>query len=113
MIRNTAIPGREDTAERNTVPAHILGFIQGMLQPYNVAWDRVYESITAPANVGATVSQDSFLSTEELCRLLHVSRVTIFRYMRAGKIKSHKLGRRNLYSVAEVMAAVKGGTVDA
>jgi len=87
-------------------------YIHGMLLPYHVAWDRVYKAMTAPADAEAA-SQDSFLSTEELCGLLHVSRVTLHRYKVAGRIQAHKLGRRNLYSVAEVMAAVKGGAADA
>lgn len=110
MAKPYVVPGQTDAAERNAVPAHVLGFIQGMLQNYNIAWDKVYEAITSPVDTeAAAVTADRFLSTEELGELLHVSRVTIFRYIRAGKIKSHKLGRRNLYSVAEVMAAVKGG----
>ena len=81
----------------------------------NGKWNRVRDAIQAvdvneaePAAV-----QDRFLSTEEIGELLHVSRVTIFRYMKAGKIQSHKLGRRNLFSLREVMAAVKGGAADA
>ena len=108
MVKTNVIPGREDVAERNAVPEHVVDYIHGMLLPYCVAWDRVYEAITAPTSAESAASQDSFLSTEELAELLHVSRVTIFRYVRTGKLKPHKLGRRNLYSVAEVMATLKG-----
>ena len=106
-----------EEAHSSNIPQHVLACVQTLLQPHlnPGRWNKVRDAILAvevdesePAPV-----QDRFMCTEELGELLHVSRVTIFRYMRAGKIKSHKLGRRNLYSVAEVMAAVKGGAADA
>lgn len=96
------------------VPEHVLELVRLALSAYQTPddWKRVRKAILSPCNSGPESTpmpvQDRFMSTEELSEFLHVSRVTIFRYVRAGKIKSHKLGRRNLYSVAEVMAAVKG-----
>ena len=119
--RTVRSPQREaklaEEAHSSNIPQHVLDCGQTLLQPHlnPGKWNKVRDAILAvevdesePAPV-----QDRFMCTEELGELLHVSRVTIFRYMRAGKIKSHKLGRRNLYSVAEIMAAVKGGAADA
>ncbi len=112
MTKNQVFPGGKNSPERKTVPEHVLDYIQGMLLPYHVTWDRVYEAITASTNDEAkATTQDSFLSTEEIGELLHVSRVTIFRYMRAGKIQAHKLGRRNLFSLNEVIATLKNEEV--
>lgn len=101
------------------VPQHVLKLVELALGDYLTRADlaRVRKAILSPCNgepeLMSTPMQDRFMCTEELTEFLHVSRVTIFRYMRAGKITAHKLGRRNLYSVAEVMAAVKGGAADA
>ena len=109
----------EFAEEKNSspIPEHTLKLVELALSDYQTRadWARVREAILLPYadKLEHAPAQDRFLCTEELCELLHVSRVMIFRYMRDGKIKSHKLGRRNLYSVAEVMAAVKGGAADA
>ena len=101
--QNKAKAGRTSTI----LPQPVQACIESLLVPYPEIAGRVRQAIQSPPELKPV--QDSFLSTEELGDLLHVSRPTIFRYMRAGKITPHKLGRRNLYSVAEVMAAVKGG----
>ena len=93
------------------IPQNVLDCVQAVLRPYldKPTLNKVRDAILAVNDDKPEPVQDHFLSTEELGELLHVSRVTIFRYVCAGKIQAHKLGRRNLYSVAEVMAAVKGG----
>lgn len=91
------------------VPQNVLDLVQGVLLPFRdrVSWERVYNAIISDENT--VLVQDRFLSTEELCELLHISRPTVHRYMKAGKLKAHKLGRRNLYSLMEVQDALKGG----
>ena len=98
-----------------SVPQHALDIVQITLQPYldKLTLNKVREAILSVKDSKPAPVQDRFLSTEEICELLHASRTTVFRYMKAGKIQAHKLGRRNLYSVAEIMAAVKGGAADA
>lgn len=95
----------------SSIPQNVLDCVQAVLRPYldKPTLNKVRDAILAVNDDKPEPVQDRFLSTEELGELLHVSRVTIFRYVCAGKIQAHKLGRRNLYSVAEVMAAVKGG----
>ena len=112
MTKRHALPGEAVDSERKIVPEHIVDYIHGMLLPYPVAWDSVYNAITSSANDEAeTSSPGSFLSTEELCNFLHVSRPTLFRYMKAGKIRAYKLGRRNLFSLNEVLATLKNTEV--
>ena len=109
----------EFTEERTSspIPERTLKLVELALSDYQTPkdWERVRRAILFPndSKPETVPVQDRFMCTEELCELLHVSRVTIHRYKHAGKIKSHRLGRRNLYSVAEVMAAVKGGEADA
>lgn len=109
MTKSHVFPGVADDLEREAVPTRIVDYIHGMLLPYPVTWDRVNKAITSHASNEAVVSMpNSFLSTEELSEFLHVSRVTVFRYMKAGKIRAYKLGRRNLFSLREVVDALKG-----
>ena len=91
------------------VPQSIQDCIRSILSPYKVSWDKVQEAILSPVNRNqkSATEEETILSTEELAELLHVSRVTIFRYMKAGKIQSYKLGRRNLFSLNEVIATLK------
>lgn len=93
-------------------PEHVLKLIKLALDDYLTRddWARVRKAILSPCDSKpeSEPEQDRFLSTEAICELLHVSRVTIHRYKVAGKIRAYKLGRRNLYSVAEIMAALKG-----
>ena len=105
-----------DSAPAPTIPPNILDSIRIALGPYmdSDAWEAVCRTIMSPKHSvqQATPEQeDRLLSTEELCNLLHTSRATVFRYMKAGKIKAYKLGRRNLFSLNEVLATLKNEEV--
>lgn len=47
-----------------------------------------------------------YLSTSELAKLLHVSRIAVFKKIQAGKIKAFKIGRNYVIPVEEFMNAV-------
>ena len=47
-----------------------------------------------------------YLSTNELAKLLGVSRVAIFKKIQSGKIKGFKVGRNYVIPVEEFMTAV-------
>ena len=47
-----------------------------------------------------------YLSTSELAKLLHVSRIAVFKKIRTGKIKAFKVGRNYVIPVEEFMNAV-------
>lgn len=97
------------------VPQRVLDIIQNVLVPYedHVPWEGVRNAILSPAQFQRETeqTQEKILSTEELTEILHVSRVTIFRYLKAGKIRAYKFGRRNLFSLREVIAALKNEEV--
>ena len=46
--------------------------------------------------------EDEWLTREEVCDMLHITYTTLWRKEKDGKIKKHKMGRRNLYSKNEV-----------
>ena len=104
-----------EEAHSSSIPQNVLDCVQTVLRPYldKPTLNKVRDAILSVNDSKPEPVQDRFLSTEEIGELLHVSRSTAFRYMKAGKIKAYKLGRRNLYSVAEVVAAVKGGRANA
>ena len=93
----------------SSIPQNVLDCVQTVLRPYldKPTLNKVRDAILAVNESKPEPAQDRFLSTEEIGELLHVSRVTIFRYMKAGKIQAHKLGRRNLFSLNEVIATLK------
>ena len=99
----------------SSIPQNVLDCVQAALRPYldKPTLNKVRNAILSVNDSEPEPVQDRLLSTEEIGELLHVTRVTIFRYMKAGKIRAYKLGRRNLFSLREVMAAVKGGGANA
>lgn len=49
---------------------------------------------------------DEFLTTEQVCKLLKVSRGTIINWRAAGKLESHKIGQRILFKREEILAKI-------
>ncbi len=47
-----------------------------------------------------------YISTAELAKLLHVSRVAIFKKIQSGKIKAFKIGRNYVIPIEEVMSSI-------
>ena len=106
------LPQNEVEVSTN-IPQNILDSIRIALGPYmnREGWETVRGAILSPNQYNHDLPrerEDQLLCTEELAGKLHVSRVTIFRYMKAGKIRAYKFGRRNLFSLNEVMATLKG-----
>ncbi len=95
------------------VPQNVLDYVQGALSAYGVSWDKVKDAILSPEDIEQKPNplEDRFLSTEEVASFFHVSRVSIHRYCKAGKLHAYKMGRRNLFSLSEVMQSLKGGEV--
>ncbi len=50
---------------------------------------------------------DEFLTTEQVCKLLKVSRSTIINWRAAGKLESHKIGNRILFKREEILSKIK------
>ena len=53
--------------------------------------------------------EDGFYDRDELCNLLHITYPTLWRIEKKGLLKSHKIGRKNLYSKQEVNQLMKYG----
>ena len=49
---------------------------------------------------------DEWLTSDQVCRLLHVSKSTIVNWRSAGKLKSHKIGSRILFKREQVLAKI-------
>jgi excisionase family DNA binding protein len=47
-----------------------------------------------------------YVSTAELAKLLHVSRVAVFKKIQSGKIKAFKIGRNYVIPMEEVLSAI-------
>ena len=47
-----------------------------------------------------------YISTAELAKLLHVSRVAVFKKIKSGKIKAFKIGRNYVIPMEEVLSAI-------
>ena len=50
--------------------------------------------------------QKEFLTSKEVCSLLHISPTTLWHYTREGKLNSHRIGRRKLYRYEELKDAI-------
>lgn len=48
-----------------------------------------------------TIHSNNFLSTSQVAELLNVSRITIFRWIKEGTLKAHKVGRNYVVSQEE------------
>lgn len=55
------------------------------------------------------MENEEFYTRKSLCDFLHISYPTLWRIEKAGLLKSKKIGRKNLYSKAEVNQLVKSG----
>jgi len=49
----------------------------------------------------------SFYSTSEVAALFGVNRVTIYRWVKGGKIEAYKIGRRHKISASEVVRLLR------
>ncbi len=63
---------------------------------------KVEENITKP-------DEEGFYNRNEICDLLHIAYPTLWRIEKSGLLKSQKIGRKNLYSKAEVNQLMKSG----
>lgn len=54
-------------------------------------------------------NDEGFYDRDELCSFLHISYPTLWRIEQAGILNKQKVGKKNLYSKAEVNLLVKSG----
>lgn len=53
-----------------------------------------------------TPEQDELITIKEACQLLNVSRATLFRYEKQGKVKVYGIGARRLIKKAELIESL-------
>lgn len=46
--------------------------------------------------------QKEFLTREEVCQMLQINSITLWRYARDGRLKQHRVGRRVFFLAEEV-----------
>lgn len=63
---------------------------------------KVEEKISKP-------DEEGYYNRNEICDLLHIAYPTLWRIEKSGLLKSQKIGRKNLYSKAEVNQLMKSG----
>ena len=73
--------------------------------------DVIYKTVSRcleEKHIGNYVEK-GFYSRDEICSLLHIAYPTLWRIEKSGLLKSQKVGRKNLYSKAEVNQLMKSG----
>lgn len=51
--------------------------------------------------------ENDLMTREAVCKMLSISRVTLWKHSRSGKLKSYGIGARVMYKRSEVLQAVK------
>lgn len=51
--------------------------------------------------------ENDLMTREAVCKMLSISRVTLWKHSRSGKLKSYGIGARVMYKRSEVLEAVK------
>lgn len=54
--------------------------------------------------------EDGYLTMDEVCERLSISKTTLWQRRREGAIKGHHVGRRVLFKTSDVSALVEGST---
>ena len=49
---------------------------------------------------------DEFLTSEQVCKMLHISKSTVVNWRSAGKLKSYKIGNRILIKREDVLSKI-------
>lgn len=52
------------------------------------------------------MEKDPYLTNDEVCSYLHISRSTLYRCVSSGVINCYKMNKRNLFKLQEVNAAL-------
>jgi excisionase family DNA binding protein len=53
-----------------------------------------------------TPPEKEFLTKQEVCQMLHVKSVTLWRYAKEGRLKQHRVGRKVFFLAEEVREAL-------
>lgn len=51
----------------------------------------------------------TFLTTDEVCKVLHISKLTLYRWVKQGKLTAIKVGKKLLIEQAELQRIISEG----
>lgn len=51
--------------------------------------------------------ENDFITRAEICKMLSITKVTLWKHTKSGKLKSYGIGNRVMYKRSEVLEAVK------
>ncbi|UJP64055.1 helix-turn-helix domain-containing protein [Mongoliitalea daihaiensis] len=83
---------------------HISQLLSGL--PHNIKYDVVYAVKDA---VSKKNDSSEYCTTSEACKMLSVSRMTLYRLRTEKGIKSRKINNRVYYSKADILALLENG----
>ena len=77
----------------------------------DIVTDAIKDNVE-PSNHDTEDDVPEFYTKSELCQLLHISEVTLWRYVTKKKlIREYKMGGKNLYLRSEVLDLIKSGAL--
>jgi len=59
-----------------------------------------------------SMKDSKFYKIEDVCELLQVSKITIYRWIKSGKITAYKVGKSYLFKVEDVHKLIEDSKVD-
>jgi putative molybdopterin biosynthesis protein len=59
-----------------------------------------------------TMKDSEFYKIEDVCELLQVSKITIYRWIKSGKIPAYKVGKSYLFKIVDVHKLIEDSKVD-
>jgi excisionase family DNA binding protein len=59
-----------------------------------------------------SMKDSKFYKIEDVCELLQVSKITIYRWIKSGKITAYKVGKSYLFKIEDVHQLIEDSKVD-
>ncbi len=59
-----------------------------------------------------SMKDSKFYKIEDVCELLQVSKITMYRWIKSGKITAYKVGKSYLFKVEDVHKLIEDSRVD-
>ena len=73
--------------------------------------DQLAETLKHHFNIGTAKELEQpvndLMTRSEVCKMLSITNVTLWKHTKAGKLKSYGIGNRVMYKRSEVLEAVK------
>ena len=58
-----------------------------------------------------TMKDSEFYKIEDVCELLQVSKITVYRWIKSGKIPAYKVGKSYLFKISDVHKLIEDSKV--